>query len=225
MASVTRSAPAGRGAGLRSARATPSPRVPPAVLTVVPASVPRRLMGAFVDGLLILAVVAVVWSQVAPSGSPVQVRIDAQTGERIVIGDSLFSPDWLSVLTFAVAAAYFIVFLALAGRTPGGWAVGIRCIRADTGGRPGWSASTRRWLVILGIPAVIGLLPVIGPWAWLLTLVIAVSPLADRSGRQQGIHDRVAGDLVVYDRWAVSGVRPLSGLVGTTAERSRGYGG
>ncbi len=192
MASTTRSAPVGRAAG--------APRALPEVVEVVPASMPRRLAGAFVDGLLILALVALVWSQVAPSGAPVQVRIDAQTGERIIIGQSLFNPDWLSVLTFAVAAVYFIVFLAVAGRTPGGWAVGIRCIRADTGGRPGWSASTRRWLVILGIPAVIGLLPVIGSWAWLLTLVVAVTPLADRSGRMQGIHDRAAGDLVVYDR-------------------------
>lgn len=215
MASTIRSAPVARGSGASAPGGGVSPAVnSPASRTrgadshagrsvavaVEPASVPRRLAGAFVDGLLILAVVALVWSQVAPSGSPVQVRIDAQTGERIVIGQSLFSPDWLSMLTFAVAAGYFIVFLAVAGRTPGGWAVGIRCIRADTGGRPGWSASAQRWLVLLGIPAAVGLLPVIGPWAWLLIVVVALSPLADRSGRVQGIHDRVAGDLVIYDR-------------------------
>ncbi len=215
MASTIRSAPVARGSGepasrgpvsragnspAPGSRAADSPPSRSAVLAVVPASVPRRLAGAFVDGLLILAVVALVWSQVAPSGSPVQVRIDAQTGERLIVGQSVFSPDWLSVLTFAVTAVYFIVFLALAGRTPGGWAVGIRCIRADTGGRPGWSASARRWAVLLGIPAAVGLLPVIGPWAWLLIVVIALSPLADSSGRVQGIHDRVAGDLVIYDR-------------------------
>jgi uncharacterized RDD family membrane protein YckC len=214
MASTTRSAPIGR-----ATRATGSPRAStprggasgpstskpaaPASLSVVPASVPRRLVGAFVDGLLILAVVALVWSRVAPQGAPVQVRISAETGERISAGAPLINPDWLSVLTFAVAAVYVIAFLALAGRTPGGWAVGIRCIRADTGGKPGWAMSSRRWLVLLGIPAAIGLLPIIGPWAWVLTIAVLLSPLADRSGRVQGIHDRVAGDLVIYDRAAV----------------------
>lgn len=211
MASTTRSAPIRRatsapGSGRPTAsrptasRSTPSGPNASARLTVVPASVPRRLVGALVDGLLILAVVALVWSRVAPQGAPVQVRISAETGERITLGAPLFNPDWLSVLTFAVAAVYVIAFLALAGRTPGGWAVGIRCIRADTGGKPGWAMSTRRWLVLLGIPAAVGLLPIIGPWAWVITIAVLLSPLADRSGKVQGIHDRVAGDLVIYDR-------------------------
>ena len=206
MASTTRSAPIRRatsapGSGRPTAsRSTASGPSASARLTVVPASVPRRLVGALVDGLLILAVVALVWSRVAPQGAPVQVRISAETGERITLGAPLFNPDWLSVLTFAVAAVYVIAFLALAGRTPGGWAVGIRCIRADTGGKPGWAMSTRRWLVLLGIPAAVGLLPIIGPWAWVITIAVLLSPLADRSGKVQGIHDRVAGDLVIYDR-------------------------
>lgn len=187
-------------------RATPARSTPPGAstdrtpLNVVPASVPRRLLGGVLDSILILVIVGLIWSRVAPSSVPVQVRIDAETGERIVLGEQLWSPDWLGLLSFTVAAVYLITFIALAGRTPGGWAVGIRCIRADTGGRPGWSVSTRRWFVLLAIPASLGLLPVIGPWAWLLTFAIALSPLLDRSGRMQGIQDRVAGDLVIVDR-------------------------
>lgn len=195
-----RSAPATSRAAKPAASKATAQR--PAI-QVVPASVPRRLLGGLLDSVLILVIVGLIWSRVAPSSVPVQVRIDAQTGERIVLGQQMWTPDWLGLLSFTVAAVYLITFIALAGRTPGGWAVGIRCIRADTGGRPGWSVSARRWFVLLGIPASIGLLPVIGPWAWLLTLAIALSPLLDRSGRMQGFHDRFAGDLVVLDRGAV----------------------
>lgn len=198
---VRRTAPPRAPSRTAPAKSAPAPAAVAWTLRdVVPASVPRRLLGGALDSILILVIVGLIWSRVAPSSVPVQVRIDAETGERIVLGEQLWSPDWLGLLSFSVAAVYLITFIALAGRTPGGWAVGIRCIRADTGGRPGWSVSTRRWLVLLAIPASIGLLPVIGPWAWLLTFAIALSPLLDRSGGMQGIHDRVAGDLVIIDR-------------------------
>lgn len=193
MASTTRSAPVRRGEPSR----TPDPQR--SSLVVAPASVPRRLAAGLIDSILILVLVGIAWSRWAPASTPVQVRIDAETGERVVSA-SLFSPDWLAVLTVAVAAVYLIGFIALVGRTPGGWALGIRCIRSDTGGRPGWSVASRRWLVLLGIPTILGLVPVIGPWAWLLTIAVALSALFDRSGLVQGIHDRFAGDLVIRTR-------------------------
>ena len=39
--------------------------------------------------------------------------------------------------------------------------------------------------------------PIVGGWAWLVTLVIGLSPAWDRSGRLRGYADRFAGDLVV----------------------------
>jgi hypothetical protein len=201
MASITRSAVDGssskRGKGVTAQRMTPSAATRP---TVTIAPVPRRWLGGLIDSVLILVVIGMIWSRLSPESVPVQIRIDATTGERVLPAESLWAIDWLSVLSFTVAAVYFIGFLALAGRTPGGWAVGIRCIRADTGDRPGWIVSSRRWLVLLGIPAAVSLLPVIGPWAWLLTVAVIISPLADRSGAGQGIQDRFAGDLVVLDR-------------------------
>jgi hypothetical protein len=193
LASVTRSAPVRRRPPTQAAQTPPT-------ITVIPASVPRRLLGGAIDAVLILVITGFLWSRFAPASVPVQIRIDATTGERTVIDAHAFSLDWLAIISIAVAAAYVISFIALAGRTPGGWAVGIRCIRAATGARPGWSVSAKRWLVMLGIPAALGIVPVIGPWAWLLTIVVALSPLADRSGAMQGWQDRFAGDLVILDR-------------------------
>lgn len=166
---------------------------PPVVL----ASVPRRMAGAVIDSLLVLVALAVVTPWLRPETAVIQVRIDAVTGERTTIDPHAGIFDLVAVLPFLLTAAYFIVFIALWGRTLGGWAVGVRCLNARTGGRPGWAVSAKRWGVLFGIAGVLSIVPVIGPWSWLLTIAIGVSPLWDRTGWLRGYHDRFAGDIVV----------------------------
>lgn len=165
---------------------------------VVPvASVPRRVAGAAIDAVIIMVISGFLMAWLRPTGTPVQVRIDAVTGERVVIGGPGMFVDLVGWVPAILTAVYMITLIAVWGRTPGGWAVGIRCIRADNGGRPGWGVASRRWLILFGLAAATSLVPVIGPWAWLITVAIGFSPLLDRSGWLRGFHDRFAGDLVI----------------------------
>jgi len=165
---------------------------------VVPlASVPRRLAGAAIDAVIIMVISGFLMTWMRPTGTPIQVRVDALTGERTVIGGPGLFVELIGWVPAIVTAAYMISLIAVWGRTPGGWAVGIRCIRADTGARPGWTVATRRWLVLFGLAAVTSVIPVIGPWAWLITVAVGISPLWDRTGWLRGYHDKFAGDLVI----------------------------
>lgn len=159
---------------------------------------PRRVVGAAIDLVLVLVVAGLVvaWLEAASAGVT-RIRIDAATGERVV--DASWSlPGWFAAAAFIVIMALYVVpSMALWGRTLGGWAVGIRCVRADTGGTPGWTVSFRRWLVLYGAAGILGFAPIIGPWAWLITVIVGLSPLWDASHRRRGYADHVAGDLVV----------------------------
>lgn len=134
-----------------------------------------------------------------------RVRLDAETGERTVDA-SISLPTWLPLaILIALTAAYTITLMAIWGRTLGGWAVGIRCVRADSGERPGWAVATRRWFVLYGAAGLLAFLPVIGPFAWLATLVVGLSPLWDRSRLLRGYADYFGDDVVVMAR---SGAAP-----------------
>lgn len=162
------------------------------------ASMPRRVLGALVDLILVIVVsgMLVAWVDSTVSGVT-RVRIDPATGGR-TIDDAWTAPSWFAWGAFVVLmAAYVIPSMALWGRTLGGWAVGIRCVRADTGATPGWTVAVRRWFVLYGAAGLLGFAPVIGPWAWVVTLIVGLSPLWDGTHRLRGYADHVAGDLVV----------------------------
>jgi len=133
-----------------------------------------------------------------------RVRLDAQTGERAVDG-SITLPTWLPLAILVVlTAVYTVGLMATWGRTLGGWAVGIRCVRADSGARPGWALATRRWFVLYGAAGLLAFIPVIGPFAWLVTLVMGLSPLWDRSRHLRGYADYLGDDIVVMARSGAS---------------------
>lgn len=195
MASITRAPASTRTAPVRESTAAPWSA------ELVPASLPQRILGGAIDAILIAVVVGLSGAWIAArTQTTVQVRIDAATGERIVVDPAAGPLHLLTALPVLLTALYVIVGIALAGRTLGGWAVGIRCIRARTGGRPGWGVAVRRWAILFGVAAVLGLVPVIGPWAWLATVAVALSPVLDRTGWMRGWQDRIAGDLVVRTR-------------------------
>ena len=175
------------------------PRAPQRrIAPLTPASFHLRVLGALIDYVLILVVAGLVSAALLRTGQgTTQIRIDAITGETTTIA-GFTTPMWVAPMLVTVfTAAYLVPSMALWGRTVGSWCVGIRCVRTDSGGRPGWAVSGRRWLLLYGIAAVASFLPYVGPVAWLITLVIGLSPLWDRSGRLRGYADRFAGDLVV----------------------------
>lgn len=161
----------------------------------------RRVGGAAIDMALIVALAGVASALVeAATAGVTRVRINAGSGERIVDA-AIALPLWFPlVILLVLSAAYTIPLMATWGRTLGGWAMGIRCVRADSGGAPGWSLSMRRWLALYGVAGILGLMPVVGAFAWLLTLVVGLSPLWDSTRMMRGYADHLGGDLVIDAR-------------------------
>jgi uncharacterized RDD family membrane protein YckC len=156
------------------------------------ASMGRRFGARLIDGLIIGALYAVLTVAGAagfvdaakdcdPNAVDYQACLDnagsdfvTQFGAVIgVVGLASLLYEWLMV--------------GLLGRTLGKMAVGIRVIKADTGAKPGLGSAFLRWV----IPAVGSVACGIGQ------LVVYLSPFWDKSGRQQGWHDKVAGTMVV----------------------------
>ena len=160
----------------------------------------RRVGGAAIDFVILLFAAGALSSlitTIAPGTA--QVRIDADGARTVIAGTHQMT--WLPLLVFVVLTALYVVpLMALFGRTAGGLLVGIRCVRTDTGGAPGWGVSLRRWLLLYGIAGVLGFAPYVGGFAWLVTLVVGLSPLWDMTGRLRGYADRFAGDIVVRSR-------------------------
>lgn len=161
----------------------------------------RRVGGAVIDMALLIVVAGVASSLLESLTAGItRVRLDAETGERTVDA-SISLPTWLPLaILVALTAVYTVALMATWGRTLGGWAVGIRCVRADTGARPGWGLSARRWFALYGAAGLLAFVPVIGPFAWLATLVIGLSPLWDRSRHLRGYADYLGDDIVVMAR-------------------------
>lgn len=167
---------------------------PPVLL----APMSRRVTGAAIDMALLIFLAGTSASLLERLTAGVtRVRIDQESGQRAVEA-GLSLPLWLPLaLLVTFTAAYTIVLMAVFGRTLGGWAVGIRCVRADTGGRPGWSLSVRRWFLLYGAAGLLAFAPVIGPFAWVLTLIVGLSPLWDATQRLRGYADHLGHDIVV----------------------------
>ena len=161
----------------------------------------RRVAGAAIDMALLMVIAGLTtsWLEGLTSGVT-RVRIDAATGARSV-ESSLSLPLWLPLgLLVVLTALYTVPLMAIWGRTLGGLLVGIHCVRADGGGVLGWPLSVRRWLALYGVAGALSLLPVIGPFAWLVTLIVGLSPLWDASHRLRGYADHLGDDVVVMAR-------------------------
>lgn len=114
----------------------------------------------------------------------------ARLGARIldiVIGGIISLIAWFIepiILPLIVGAAYEITFVALKGQTPGKMAAGIKIVRADGGGIPGWGAAAGRWVI-----------PTIGYIVLFIPgLLVHASLLWD--DRRQGWHDKAVKTLV-----------------------------
>lgn len=195
MASATRPAAGRRTPVTATAAETPSRPTH----SLAPLSL--RITGAAIDLVLqvVVAGLATAWLAGRLTGV-VQVRVDEAGTQSVLAPMSL--PVWTGlVLWILVSAVYTIPSMAIWGRTVGGWCVGIRAVRVETGRGLGWGPSTRRWLLLYGVAGLVSLLPVVGALGWLLILVIGLSPLWDRARLLRGYADHWAGDVVVRAPW------------------------
>ncbi len=136
------------------------------------ASIGQRVGGALVDGLLTSMVIVV----------PLLMGlIDIDTLETGLPASVLLG-------LFLFRAVYTIVPTAVWGQTLGKIAVGTRVVTEADGSLPGWRRATVRWAV----PGVVGSLPYVGLW---VSLAVMASLVFDP--RRRGLHDRVAGTIVV----------------------------
>jgi uncharacterized RDD family membrane protein YckC len=136
------------------------------------ASVGQRIAGALVDGLLTSMVVVV----------PLLLGlIELDNLEQGL-------PAALVLGLFLFGAVYTVVPTALWGQTLGKIAVGTRVVVEEDGSLPGWRRSALRWAV----PGIAGRLPYVGLW---VSLAVMASLVFDP--RRRGLHDRVAGTIVI----------------------------
>ena len=142
----------------------------------------RRLLGFLLDAALLIAVSLIVHRVFDP-------------GSR--------RPLLISLAMMVLVASYQIVTIACWGRTIGKTVVGTRVVAAVDQSTPGWRRATLRWAVVVGplfitvwLPRGIGrwIDPIVGN-VWMIVVYVGVlsHPL------HQGLHDRVAGTLVVED--------------------------
>jgi RDD family len=160
-----------------------------------------RLVAYLLDALLlalgIYVVVLVLHAVIGPTA-----RITDVNGVPRLSVDRLRSLIDTALAT-AVAGAYFVGSWLAWGGTPAQRLVRARVERADGGGRLALGSAIKRWL-LLGAPFGLAstlLLPV--PWLGAILvvmialwhLVLLVTTARDR--RKRGIHDRVAGSIVL----------------------------
>ncbi|MFE9608571.1 RDD family protein [Streptomyces sp. NPDC006012] len=88
-----------------------------------------------------------------------------------------------------IGLLYEWLMLSLVGATLGKLAVGIRVVKVDTGRKPGIGSSLIRYI----IPGIGSFVCGIG------ALIVYLSPFWDKSGRQQGWHDKAASTMVVHN--------------------------
>ncbi len=138
------------------------------------ASIPQRVGGALVDGLLTSMVV------VAP------LLLGLVDLENLEAGPP--APIVLGLFPFLFGAIYTIVPTAIWGQTLGKIAVATRVVAEEDGSLPGWRRAAVRW----ALPGVIGFLPYVGLWVSLAVMASLI-----RDPRRRGLHDRLAGTIVI----------------------------
>ncbi|MFD0316844.1 RDD family protein [Streptomyces flavalbus] len=105
------------------------------------------------------------------------------------LGDVVASLMVVFVIMAAIGLLYEWLLTALLGGTLGKLAVGIRVVNVNTGQKIGLGSSFIRWII-----------PIVGSFACGIgQLLVYLSPFWDKSGRQQGWHDKAASTMVIQN--------------------------
>jgi uncharacterized RDD family membrane protein YckC len=158
------------------------------------ASMARRLGARLLDGLILMVIYFVLsfagvagsfsaFSKCDPNAADYNSCVDDAAGHLVATVGAI-----IGVLTIC-SLLYEWLMIGLVGATLGKMAVGLRVVKADTGQRPGLGSSIIRWVI-----------PVVGSIACGIgELIVFLSPFWDKSGRQQGWHDKAANTMVIQN--------------------------
>ncbi|WP_055493260.1 RDD family protein [Streptomyces sp. TP-A0356] len=158
------------------------------------ASMGRRLGARLIDGV-VLSVVYLVLSVAGVAGSVGAAKncdpnaADYQTCINNASGNIVAAAGAVVGALAVCGLLYEWLMVGLVGATLGKMAVGLRVVKADTGQKPGLGSSFIRWII-----------PMVGSLACGIgQLLVYLSPFWDKSGRQQGWHDKAASTMVVQN--------------------------
>ncbi|MHC5907869.1 RDD family protein [Streptomyces sp. S6] len=158
------------------------------------ASMGLRLGARIIDGIVI-GLVYSAFSIAGIAGSMSSVNdCDANAPSAVyeaclndAVSSSFSRVGALMGVLMVVSFLYEWLMTGLTGATLGKLAVGLRVVKAETGEKPGLGAAFIRWII-----------PIVGYFACMIgMLVVYLSPLWDKSGRQQGWHDKAAKVMVI----------------------------
>jgi uncharacterized RDD family membrane protein YckC len=154
---------------------------PPGQRVNDPAPMGMRLLARIIDGILMIAIVAVVAFALGLG--------DTETGDGSA-SFSLTGGDYFKVLLIflAIGGVYEVGMLSSKGATLGKMAVGVRVAMLENGQKPTMQAALIRWV----IPAVASVIP-----TGLVQLVVYLSPFFDSTHRNRGWYDYAANTIAV----------------------------
>ncbi|MEU4652923.1 RDD family protein [Streptomyces sp. NPDC023723] len=158
------------------------------------ASMARRFSARLIDGAAFLIIYLVlIFAGVAGSiGSmqdcdPNSVNYDSCMNDAG--SDFAGSFGVVFIVFMLIAVLYEWLMIGLVGATLGKLCVGIRVVKADTGQKPGLGSAFIRYIIA-----------VVGSFACGIgQLLVYLSPFWDKSGRQQGWHDKAASTMVIQN--------------------------
>ena len=150
----------------------------------------QRLLARIIDAVLIGVLYAII-SALFLAGAASQVTVDPNTGEITDGGRGVIGSFFLAVFILGVLGiAYEVVLIALRGATLGKQVMGIKVVREQDGGLPGWGPAALRWAIPFAGSFICG----IGQ------ILVYLSPFFDNTKRYQGWHDKVAKTFVIRAR-------------------------
>lgn len=170
------------------------------------ADAPNRAVAFAADALLLSAATFLGAALLSVVAGPA-VAVDLNARERVSADQALLLTDVL--LAAAISAVYFVAAWRSLGGSPGQRLLGIRLGNRD-GSRLGLGRASLRWLLLAGPFPVVGLAALaVGGLGIVLVDVLALSwyvlllVSVVRSATKQGLHDRLAGSIVVKRAQAV----------------------
>jgi uncharacterized RDD family membrane protein YckC len=151
-----------------------------------------RLVARLIDSVIMLTVLLAI---VIPLGigafSSVHTTTNPDGTTTTTVGSGFYGGLLLLLVIYAVISIlYEVGMVAVYGATLGKMAMGVRVVRADTAGIPGWGPAFIRWI----IPTASGFV------CSLLTLLVYISPFFDDAHRNQGWQDKAAKTFVIRSR-------------------------